>query len=100
MSIVDKIRKISHTTQTVSDPVAVMQGVVTSVQPLEVNVEQRLSLKGGFLVVPERLTEYKVMVSGGQELVIREGLAVGDKLLLLRVQGGQQFIILDRVVEQ
>ncbi|CAH1212308.1 hypothetical protein PAECIP111893_03518 [Paenibacillus plantiphilus] len=98
MSIVDQIRKISNTTHIVSDPVVVMQGIVISIHPLEVNVEQRLSLKEVFLVVPERLTEYKVTLSSGEELVIREGLGVGDKVLLMRVQGGQQFIVLDRVV--
>lgn len=98
MSIVDQIRKISNTTHIVSDPVAVMQGIVVSIHPLEVNVEQRLSLKEVFLVVPERLTEYKVTLSSGEELIIREGLGVGDKVLLMRVQGGQQFIVLDRVV--
>jgi hypothetical protein len=30
-------------------------------------------------------------------VVIRPGLEAGDKVILLRVQGGQQFLILDKV---
>src|SRR5690606_16624287 len=30
-------------------------------------------------------------------IVIREGLKVGDKVILLRVQGGQKYVILDKV---
>jgi hypothetical protein len=29
--------------------------------------------------------------------MIRPGLETGDKVILLRVQGGQQFLILDKV---
>ncbi|MCR8658965.1 DUF2577 domain-containing protein [Paenibacillus endoradicis] len=80
-----------------SNPVTMMYGVVTNTNPLEVNVDQRFTLPVDFLVVPESLTENKLVI-GGTSYIVREGLKVGDKLLLLRVQGGQQFIILDRVV--
>ncbi|GIP10388.1 hypothetical protein J1TS5_25580 [Paenibacillus macerans] len=33
------------------------------------------------------------------KIVIREGLKVGDTVLLLRVQGGQQYVVWDRVVK-
>jgi len=80
-----------------SNPVTMMYGVVTNTNPLEVNVDQRFTLPADFLVVPESLTENKLVI-GGSTYIVREGLKVGDKLLLLRVQGGQQFIIIDRVV--
>jgi hypothetical protein len=92
-------------------PVNILFGSVTHINPLEVTVDQRFALDEDFLIVPESLTEYKIDVShthsysGGttgpalaQELLIRRGLEVGDSLLLLRMQGGQQYIILDRVV--
>ena len=80
-----------------SNPVAVMFGTVTKTNPLEVNVEQRFTLTRDFLVLTERLTEYKTTIAG-QEVVIRKGLQAGDKVILLRVQGGQQYIVWDRVV--
>ncbi|GAC42270.1 DUF2577 domain-containing protein [Paenibacillus popilliae] len=80
-----------------SNPAAMMFGEVTSTNPLEVLVDQRFTLPADFLILPESLTEHKVMVNG-QETVIGRMLKAGDKLLLLRMQGGQQYLILDRVV--
>ncbi|WP_309119210.1 DUF2577 domain-containing protein [Paenibacillus sp.] len=82
MSIVDKIRRISAGTQEAGDPVAVLQGTVESVQPLAVRLDQRIMLPGDALVIPAGVAE--------------RGLDVGDKLILLRVQGGQRFVVLDK----
>ena len=97
MALVNLIRQASLGAMESSNPVAVMFGTVTKTSPLEVNVEQRFTLTRDFLVLTERLTEYRVTV-GGQQVIIRSGLQVGDKVILLRVQGGQQYIIWDRVV--
>ncbi|MNO53893.1 hypothetical protein D3C76_443480 [compost metagenome] len=78
-------------------PVIVELGSVTKINPLEVLVDNRLSLPEDFLLVPESLTELKATV-GSQEVVIRKALAAGDKLLLIRMQGGQRYVIMDRVV--
>lgn len=37
--------------------------------------------------------------NGNTVVILNRGLAVGDKVLMLRVMGGQQFIILSRVFE-
>lgn len=84
MALVDKIRSISRTTQEAGDPVAILQGIVTKVTPLEVKLEQRLVLSSDLLIVPSVIAE--------------RGFEIGDKLIVLRVQGGQQFVILDKVV--
>lgn len=80
-----------------SNPVNVMFGVVTNTNPLEVNVDQRFTLPADFLLIPESLNENKLVI-GGSTYVIRDGLQIGNKLLLLRVQGGQLYVILDRLV--
>ncbi|MBB6633565.1 DUF2577 domain-containing protein [Cohnella thailandensis] len=77
-----------------SQPVAILTGTVVKIDPLEVTVDQRFTLMADFLIVPESLTEYKI-----EELLIRKRLETGDKLILLRVQGGNQYLILDRAVE-
>ena len=103
-----------------SSPVNIAYGTVESIDPLEVNVNQKFTITEGFLIVPERLIRYEVSLKHDHEyidtkgtiptpgitenalldnLVIREGLHVGDKVLLLRVQGGQKYVILDRLVE-
>ena len=97
MALVNLIKQASMGAFESSNPVAVMFGTVIKTSPLEVNVEQRFTLTRDFLVLTERLTEYKTTIAG-QEVVIRKGLQAGDKVILLRVQGGQQYIVWDRVV--
>jgi Protein of unknown function (DUF2577). len=80
-----------------SKPVAVMTGTVTKISPLEVNVDQRFTLDADFLVQTAATAELKVTI-GGTEYIIRPGLQVGDRVVLLRVQGGQKYLILDKVV--
>lgn len=65
-------------------PVAVMIGTITKTNPLEVTIDQKLRPDEDFLIVPEALAQ--------------KDLKVGDMVVLIRVQGGQQYLILDRVV--
>lgn len=44
------------------------------------------------------MTEYKLNI-GGVEYVIRKGLEIGDTVLLIRYQGGQTYLVLDRLVK-
>ena len=64
-------------------PVALMPGTVLEAEPLRVLVEQRLELPSEFLIMTESLR--------------LRGMAKGDSVLLLRMQGGQKFVILDRM---
>lgn len=77
-------------------PVAVVFGTVIRTAPLLVNVEQRLQLPEELLIIPESLTEYKLVIAG-EEYVIRKGLKAGDQVLMMRMQGGQRYALLDRV---
>lgn len=94
------------------NPVNLLFGEVLAVNPLSVIVDQRLRLDAGFLIVPESLTRYELDLkhshntgsgSTGEALeekaVVRAGLQEGDKIILLRMQGGQKYLLLDKVVE-
>ncbi|GAA3410390.1 DUF2577 domain-containing protein [Paenibacillus hodogayensis] len=96
MSLLDVLKQAGVGAVEATNPVAVQYAVVTGIGPLTVRVDQRFTLDEDFLVVPEHLTEYKVTLEQG-EVLIRRGLQAGDKLMLMRVQGGQQFVVLGRV---
>lgn len=111
MGLLETIKKAGAGAVEAGNPVAVLYGTVTKIDPLEVNVHQRLTFTEDFLVIPERLTRYEVdlmhrhTAADGQtgealteKVAIREGLQVGDRVLLLRIQGGQQYAVLDKVV--
>ena len=63
-----------------TNPVAVVYGTVASISPLSVQLEQKSLLTAPFLV---NLQPY---------------LETGNKIALLRVQGGQEYVILGKVV--
>lgn len=96
-------------------PAGVLFGTVTSISPLQINVEQRLTLSGEMLVLTSNVRDYDVgldvnwqtgsggdpshshAVTGRKTVTVRNGLQIGEKVILLRMQGGQRFLILDRV---
>lgn len=96
--MLDIIKKASLSAVGSTNPMAVLYGTVTSIHPLEVNVDQRFSLTEDFLVIGESMTEYKLDI-GGAEYVIRKGLETGDTVLLIRYQGGHTYLVLDRLVK-
>ncbi|MBD3917636.1 DUF2577 domain-containing protein [Paenibacillus sp. PR3] len=95
--MLDAIRKAAMTAVEASNPVAFLFGIVTQINPLEVNVDQRFTLDADFLVQTEATTELRVRI-GPAEYFIRRPLQVGDQVVLVRLQGGQRYLILDRVV--
>lgn len=86
--MLDIIRKASLGAVSNTNPLAIMYGTVVSTSPLEINIDQRFTLPASVLVVPETISK----LSGG--------LQQGDRVLLLRAQGGQSYVVLDRLVNE
>ena len=88
-------------------------GEVVSVSPLKVKVTNQLTIPSALLIVPEHLTNYEVnvninweteseadhthMIGETKTMVIHGELKIGDRVALLRKQGGQSYFILDRI---
>jgi hypothetical protein len=78
-----------------------MFGKVTSVKPLKIMVEQKLTLGASQLVLSRNVTDFQTTATIKGEnttITVHNGLAVGDKVILIRQQGGQKFIVTDRSV--
>ncbi|MBE1444187.1 DUF2577 domain-containing protein [Paenibacillus sp. OAS669] len=113
MRLLDLIKQAGADAVHAGYPVSIFTGNVTQVNPLEVSFDpQREPLTEDFLLVPESLTPLQLdlkhthSINGGkteealaEPIVIRKGLEAGDVVLLLRMQGGLKFIVLDKVVE-
>lgn len=105
-----------------SQPCDFCYGKVTSISPLKILVEQKMTLGELQLLVPEYLTDFKTKVtidwttgtrsggsgessfashshsvSGQKDITIHNGLAVGDEVILLKQKGGQKYLVLDRM---
>jgi hypothetical protein len=99
-------------------------GTVVSVTPLKIQVTNVFTLPESLLVVPQHLTEYELeitpidwltedrsggggdasfashnhAISGKKKIKVHNALKVGDKVALLRKQGGQSYFVLDRII--
>ena len=97
------IKKISFETIEDKKPVNIMSGEVVSTLPLSIRVEQKLQLSEKMLIIPNSLTDYEITAEyAGEFITLRflNALKTGDKVLLLRMQGGQKFLILDKIMEE
>lgn len=133
------MKKAAIEAQDSTKPVQVCFGKVTSASPLQILVDQKLTLGKSQLVLTRNVTEFSTMVtvdwtsessltthnhtvkgdngSGGtinlntgskslahthdiagkKKITVHNGLVVGDEVILLRQQGGQKYIVVDRI---
>lgn len=139
--IIETIKKAALDAMENSSPTSIMYGMVTSVKPLEIQVEQKLFLTSEFLILTKNVVDYEIDVSmnwnteeksvnanhfhncsvvpnedisvtvenqnmdlthshvitGKRKITIHNGLKANDKVILLQQQGGQKFIVLDKI---
>lgn len=103
-------------------PAEICFGKVTSVSPLKILVEQKMTLGAAQLVLTRNVTNFTMEVtvdwitenkSGGsgeasfsshnhaitgkKEITIHNALTVGDEVILIRQQEGQKYLVIDRI---
>ena len=118
------IKKAAVEAAEAAKPAKILFGTVTGVDPLVITVEQKKVLTQEFLVLTWAVKDHYVDMtvdhltenaSGGsgdsayaahnhpyvgrKKFLIHNNLLVGEKVLLLEMQGGQKFVVVDRVVE-
>ena len=89
----------------VQDRVAAMKpadmatGTVVCASPLSIQPDTSMPpLPAAALELTDTVKERVVPVRGGDGTVtVREGLGAGDKVLMLRVQGGNRYIVLSKL---
>lgn len=100
-NIIEIIKKVALDAIEESNPCTVLYGTVTGINPLKINIEQRLTLDKDHLLLTDNVKDYDVDVTnikGKQKVTIHNDLKIGEKVLLLRIQGGQKYLVLDRVI--
>ncbi|ALS25487.1 hypothetical protein IJ21_00320 [Paenibacillus sp. 32O-W] len=96
MRMIDIIKQAGAQAVEAGNPVHIRIGTVTRTEPLEVFVDQRFSLTSEFLIVTDATEELTIEINGSL-YTVRPGLQAGDKVALIRVQGGQQYVVMGRV---
>lgn len=116
------IKKAAGEMYKAKKPVEIRYGTVVSASPLQIQMDQKSILGTDKLVLARNVTDYTMTVtvdwatesssggsgeaayashshaiSGSKTITVHNGLAVGDKVLMLRQQEGQKFIVVDRL---
>lgn len=112
-NLVELIKQASAQAIEASKPTGILYGEVISVSPLRIRIDQKLILEAAHLTLTSLVSDFDVSMSlnhmtedtdghmheykGIKSFTIQLGLEVGEKVMLIRKQGGQEFIVLDRV---
>lgn len=119
---VENIKRAAMEAVKASMPSGVYFGTVISASPLKISVEQKITLTEKQLVLTTLVQDFSVNMtvnhttenrSGGsgdasfashnheykgtKSFLVHLGLKAGEKVMLIREQGGQKFIVLDRI---
>jgi len=127
-NLIEIIKQAAVEAVAASNPCAIMFGKVISTSPLKINVEQRLTLDESHLILTSSVRDYKTKISFDNpgiknivknysmddipgtdyklsyqqpiqnEITVYNGLKMNESVMLLQIQGGQKYIVLDRVV--
>ena len=121
-NLIEIIKQASVEAIEASNPTAFLYGTVVSETPIKINVDQRLTLDASHLVLTNLVSDFSVevtldhvtentqggtgdssfamhhhTVSGKKMMTVHLGLKEGEQVLLIRRQGGQKYIVMDRI---
>ena len=138
-ALIDTIKKAALDAIDAHKPVFILYGTVTRENPLEINVEQKMTLRASQLILTRNVTDYTIEMTvnhwtenetdhthnyfdqdtgmgalgsqhrnsqptihrhayiGRKSFRVHNGLRLGESVILIRVQGGQKFVVIDKV---
>lgn len=112
-SFLEDIKSVAVGAVNAAKPFAFTLGKVTSASPLKIQVDQKFELTSAQLILTNAVRDYNVEMevnhqtesaeghthayTGRKTFKVKLALKTGEQVLLLRADGGQKFIVLDRV---
>lgn len=102
-SWVQLIKQIAKEQMEASKPCDFLSGIVESVRPLCIKIDTKLILTKKFFIIPDYLTDREIEVSiegKKKKVTIHNQFKVGEKVILLRKQRGQKYLILCKEKEE
>lgn len=97
-----------------NDQCTFLYGTVTSAAPLAIYINEKLTITEEFLVKARNVTDHEIeveiepawntetadahkhQIKGKKKLKVLNALKQGEKVVLIRQQGGQKYLVLDR----
>ncbi len=120
--LIQLLKELSKKTNETNEPFEHRKGIVETTSPLTIRVDQKLLLEEDELILTHLVRDYEVDISvsheteesedikgvmpdfkshdhkykGRKKIIIHQGLKAGEEVIMLKVQGGQAYIVLDR----
>lgn len=118
-NMIEIIKKTSLDAVENSKPMIAIIGVVESIGPLTIRIDQKSILEQDDLILTKNVVDYSIDMTvdhiteinssleephshdykGEKSFKIHNALEVNDSVILLRVQGDQRYIVLDKVMD-
>ena len=120
--LIEALKQVSSEVVQAGNPTSVIYGKVISKHPLKIQVNNKLILDESFLVLTKNVLDHKVKftmdfrgeepgkitINGEQNVldkmeykkgyaIIKNGLNVGDTAIMVQQQGGQKFVVVDKM---
>ena len=109
MTLLEAVTQVVEKSNAAAQLTDIAVGTVTSASPLTITIDAtQTPLQASVLLLTETVTERRTTAlkhkhteeepDALDNVLLQRGLAAGDKVLLLRVQHGQRYVVLSRVV--
>lgn len=122
--LVSMLQKLVAQTNNAMKPTDYCLGVVETVAPLSIRIDQKDILTEEFLILTDLVRDFSVDITvshttenraggggyaefashnhdytGRKKIIVHNGLSVGESVILIQQAGGQEFIVLSRLYD-
>lgn len=122
--LVSTLQKLVAQTNNAMKPTDYCLGVVETVDPLSIRIDQKDILTEEFLILTDLVRDFSVDITvshttenraggggyaefashnhdytGRKKIIVHNGLSVGESVILIQQAGGQEFIVLSRLYD-
>lgn len=122
--LVSTLQKLVAQTNNAMKPTDYCLGVVETVAPLSIRIDQKDILTEEFLILTDLVRDFSVDITvshttenraggggdaefashnhdytGRKKIIVHSGLSVGESVILIQQAGGQEFIVLSRLYD-
>lgn len=122
--LVSTLQKLVAQTNNAMKPTDYCLGVVETVAPLSIRIDQKDILTEDFLILTDLVRDFTVDITvshttenraggggyaefashnhdytGRKKIIVHNGLSVGESVILIQQAGGQEFIVLSRLYD-
>lgn len=94
------IKKAANEANEAGSPSTFVYGMVLNPDPIMIQIDgdSKLTLSKEFVVIPEQFTDHEMEVldGGRRKIRILNALKANEKVILIRQQGGQKYLVAGR----